>query len=384
MKKSLILTLILALVLSVATDADAQKRRYGYKRKNTSKRYSSYRGGRVGYSGVGNPKYWTVGASIDMVSYFGDIAPANHRLSGDYSFVPNGFGITASKVLYPGILFRGGFNYGTIESSDYSTGISNSAGDPNDYGRWQRNYHFKNSIKELNAGLEIDFIPSNGGARNRFPINPYLYVGAAVFHHNPKARAPKATIDVDGDGTLDVVDQAGNITGVKSREWVELQPLGTEGQFSDSLNLKPYSRIQFAIPAALGVKVKLAPKLDLNFEVGFRFLFTDYLDDIGGNYAELDDFGSDHLARAMSERGAESYAALENKQRSVPTTTHNVGLNTGNADFNWTGGDSYVHGWNYLPGDERGDSKQNDLYVTTQIRLVYILDKKGISRGKFR
>ncbi|MCV9388527.1 DUF6089 family protein [Reichenbachiella ulvae] len=387
MKKSLLLTLLLAFMFALISDADAQRRRnpYGYKKKNNSKRYSNYRGGKVGYGGIGNPKYWTVGASVDMVSYFGDISKYNTKVSGDYNFIPNGFGITASKVLYPGIHFRGGFNYGTFSTSDYSTGNSNPDSDPNDYGRWQRNYHFKNSVKELNAGLEIDFIPNKRGARGRFPINPYVYVGAAVFHHNPKARAPGATVDTDGDGNPDAaVDQAGNILDVKPREWVELQPLGTEGQKSDSTNLSPYPRIQFAIPAAAGVKIKLARNLDVNFEIGFRFTFTDYLDDIGGNYADLDYFGSNHLARAMSERGAEPIAALEGEPRDVPVTTQNVQLNTANADLNWTGGDSYTHGWNYIPGKDRADSKFNDIYITSQIRIVYIFDKKTATRAKFR
>ncbi|PIB37250.1 hypothetical protein BFP72_18465 [Reichenbachiella sp. 5M10] len=378
-----------ALVALCATDSIAQRRnQYGYKR-STSKKYSKYKGGKVGYSGVGNPKYYTIGASINMNNYFGDISKSSSKLSSNYKFIPDGFGITASKVLYPGIYARAGFNYGNIKASDYSTGNSNpgnSDEERSDYGRWQRNYHFKNTITELSAGFEVDLIPSNGGARNRFPINPYLFVGAAVFHHAPKAKAPGATYDSDGDGVADAaVDQAGNVLDVKPGEWIDLQKLGTEGQYSDSLDLKPYSKFQFAIPLGLGVKVKLARSWDLQFEVGFRYLFTDYLDDIGGDYADLDDFGDDYLARAMSERGAETKAMMEGKDRNISGITgqQNVQLNT--ADLSgWTGGNSYTHGYNYVAGQDRASSKYKDFLVTTQIRLVYILDKKGASRGKFR
>ncbi|UXP33703.1 DUF6089 family protein [Reichenbachiella agarivorans] len=370
-----------ALIVISVTDADAQrKNRYSYKNKNTSKQFSKYKGGKVGYSGVGNPKYTTIGVSMNMNNYFGDISNSSSKFSTDYKFIPDGFGITASKVLYPGIFLRGGFNYGQIKVSDYSTGSSTVPGpdaskqETSDYGRWARNYQFKNSIKELSLGFEVDMIPSNGGARRRFPINPYMFVGVAVFHHAPKAQAP-------------AFDQAGNPTGKKEGEWVDLHSIGTEGQYSDSLNLKPYSKVQFSLPLGLGVKVKLARSFDLNFEVGFRYLFTDYLDDIGGNYANLDYFGNDHLARALSERGAESKSLLDGKDRgdlSGITSTHAVQLDRSNADLNWSGGSTYTHGYNYVAGQDRASSKYKDFLVTTQIRLVYILDKKGMAKGKFR
>ncbi|WP_073123995.1 DUF6089 family protein [Reichenbachiella agariperforans] len=375
MKNTLIVTLLLALFMSCIHDAEAQRRRkprYSYQKKNNSKKYSNYRGGKVGYTNGGNSKYATIGISANMNNYFGDISNNNGRFSTDYKFIPDGFGITASKSLYPGIFARAGFNYGTIKASDYSTGSSDPDGDPNDYGRYQRNYHFKNSIKELSLGLEIDFFPTKGGAKNRFPINPYMYLGAAVFHHAPKAKAPET-------------DQAGNPTG-HGGEWVDLQKIGTEGQYSDSLNLKPYSKFQFAIPLGLGVKIKLARNFDLNFEVGFRYLFTDYLDDIGGKYANLDYFGSDHLARALSERGGEGVALMENKPHDVPTTSTNTNLNVNDPSLQWdpNASSSYTHGWNYIPGTDRADASNKDFLVTTQIRLVYVLDKKGMARGKFR
>ncbi len=370
---------MLFFVFSLVIDAEAQKRRrnrYGYKRSK-SKKFSKYSGGKVGYSGVGNPKYTTVGASINGTYYFGDISNSSSKFSTEYKFVPDGFGLTYTKVLHPGIHGRVAFNWLNIKADDFETGKYNSE-DPSEKGRWDRNYHFKNSIYELSAGFEIDMIPSNSGARGRFPINPYMFVGVAGFFHAPKAKAPE-------------YDQAGNPTG-KAGQWVDLQSLGTEGQHSDSLNLKPYSKFQFAIPLGLGVKVKLTSRLDLNVELGFRYLFTDYLDDIGGNYASLDAFGGNHLARALSERGAEQTAMMSGSSRldgngnplySVGTT--NVELDTSNPDVMWDPGASgaYTHGQNYLVGGNRGSSA-NDFYVATQIRLVYILDKKGMSKGKFR
>lgn len=392
--RSILSLLAIFLIALIADDAYGQRRnRYGYKRSKKSKKFSKYSGGRVGYAGVGNPKYTTVGFSINNNNYFGDIAPDKNRFSSEYKFIPDGVGFTVSKVLYPGIFARGGFNWGNIKASDYSSALDNVESDNSALGRWSRNYHFKNAIYELNAGFEIDMIPSNSGARGRFPINPYLYFGVAGFHHSPKAKAPLATIDVDGDGELDVVDQARNKIDVAPGSWVDLHSLGTEGQNFDSLGAKPYSKFQFAIPFGFGVKFRLPGNFDLNFEMGFRYLFTDYLDDIGGQYADLDGFGDNYLARAMSERGGERYDAFTGSERGVggadpygftiTNTTVQYDYSS-NPESTWTGSDTYIHGFNYVVGGNRGGPNFNDIYVTTQIRLVYILDKRGVSKGKFR
>ena len=130
--------------------------------------------------------------------------------------------------------------------------------------------------------------PNTGSARNRFPLNPYIFLGVAAFHHNPQAKAPEF------DLSCTPLPEAG--------KWVNLQPLGTEGQYVAGGN--PYSLIQLAIPLGLGVKVRLPDNLDFNFEIGFRQLFTDYIDDVGGPYPNLAELDSE-LSRALSEKSGE-------------------------------------------------------------------------------
>ena len=351
------------MALSLSFDAEAQYKRrkrsaYGYQ-KNSQKKFSKYSGGRVGYSGVGNPKYATVGVSINTTSYFGDLSASPGKFSTDYigAMVPDGLGLTYSKVMYPGIFFRGGFNWGNIKGEDYRDESKVDGNDPSDRGRYARNYHFKNSILELSAGFEADLIPSNSGARGRFPVNPYVFVGVAGFYHNPKAKAP-------------ATDQAGNDTG-KGRQWVALHPLKT--------GTEDYSKFQLAVPIGLGSKFKVSRYFDVNLEFGLRYTFFDYLDDVGGNYRDLASF-DDPLARAMSERGGETSALLSNKPRTLSTYETR---NNGNGFYYASQNGDYFVGENYFPGKPRG-GKTNDFYVMTQIRLVYILDKKGVSKGKFR
>ncbi|UXX80197.1 DUF6089 family protein [Reichenbachiella carrageenanivorans] len=361
MRKSLITSLVLLLLVVCASDSFAQKRRYGYN-KYKNKKYSNYSGGRTSYRGVGQTNYWTMGLSVNVLNYYGDLSPSDKRLSTNYGESKFGFGITGSRMVYPGIFFRAGYNYGVIEGDDSANGDQGS-GDASLRGRYLRNLHFKNNIHELSVGFEADMIPNNGGVRGRFPINPYIFFGAAVIAHSPKAIAPET-------------DQAGNALE-EAGQWVNLRDLGTEGQNIDSLGIDPYSKFAFVIPVGLGLKVKLHHNFDLNFEIGFRKTFTDYLDDVSNAYVDLDAFGDDNLARAMSERGAETTSALTGADRGLNPTV-------GGGDIAMTG--PYTHGSGYAPGQEnsRGGSDYKDFYITTQIRLVYIFDKKGASRGKFR
>ncbi|SMD35338.1 hypothetical protein SAMN04488029_2460 [Reichenbachiella faecimaris] len=344
-----------------ATDSFGQKRRYGYN-KSRNKKYSNYSGGRTSYRGVGNTNYWTVGASINVLNYYGDLSPNNKRFSTNYGETKFGFGITGSRMVYPGIFLRAGYNYGVIEGDDFDNGDENSD-DASLYGRYLRNLHFRNKIHELSIGFEADMIPNNGGVRGRFPINPYLFAGVAVIAHSPEAIAP-------------ATDQAGNPLD-EAGQWVKLRELGTEGQNIDSVGADPYGKFAFVIPVGLGLKIKLHHNLDLNFELGLRYLFTDYLDDVSNSYIDLDLFGDDNLARAMSERGAETTHAPTGADRGLNPTV-------GAGDISTTS--PYTHGSGYTPNFEnsRGGSEQNDFFLTTQIRLVYIFDQKGATRGKFR
>ena len=357
MRKNLLLSFVLLLALACVTDSFGQKRRYGYS-KNSNKKYSNYSGGRTSYKGVGNTNYWTVGASINVLNYYGDLSPNNKRFSTNYGETKLGFGITGSRMVYPGIFIRAGYNFGTIEGDDFDNGDENSE-DASQRGRYLRNLHFKNNIHELSIGFEADMIPNNGGVRGRFPINPYLFAGVAVIAHNPKAKAP-------------ATDQAGNPLA-EAGQWVDLRDLGTEGQNIDSIGADPYGKFAFVIPVGFGLKVKLHHNFDLNFEIGLRYLFTDYLDDVSGGYVDLASFGDDNLARAMSERGAELTHVLSGADRS---------LNTG--DVQTTGPYTHGSGYDFTSDHSRGGPDQNDFYLTTQIRLVYIFDQKGATRGKFR
>jgi len=69
--------------------------------------------------------------------------------------------------------------------------------------------------------------------------------------------------------------------------WIDLQPLHTEGEgFKEYPNHTPYRLSQINIPAGAGFKYELSEMFTIRGELIYRFLFTDYLDDVSTTYID--------------------------------------------------------------------------------------------------
>jgi hypothetical protein len=124
---------------------------------------------------------------------------------------------------------------------------------------YNRGLHFKSPVYELSGQLEFNFLPYDPG-NPLYTWTPFVYAGASLFNFNP---------------------QGENANG----EWVDLQPLGTEGQGTTQPNTdSKYSLIQFAAALGGGVKIAVNNNFNIIFEYSTRKTFTDYLDDVSGNY----------------------------------------------------------------------------------------------------
>ena len=211
-----------------------------------------------------NKKYTSIGVNINAMNYFGDLAPLDDMVSTDLSLTRPGFGIFASRRLGPRFSVRASLNWDRIKGDDFE---SADPGDQSGRFRYVRNLQFRNDIKELSVVGIFDFAENLATYRSRQQIVPYLFVGVAAFHHNPKALVPEGDVN-NGDAPF---PNAG--------EWVDLAPLRTEGI--------SYKKVQFAIPFGLGLRFKLDERWDLAFEVGYRHLFFDYLDDVSNDYVDL-------------------------------------------------------------------------------------------------
>ncbi|MBP5341046.1 MAG: outer membrane beta-barrel protein [Bacteroidales bacterium] len=143
----------------------------------------------------------------------------------------------------------------------------------------QRNLSFKSDLFEGAMTLEFDFRPYGPGATESM-WTPYLFGGLAVFHFNPMASYTLA------DGTM---------------QWVELQPLRTEGQGTSLYpKRRPYALTQLSMPFGVGVRLRLGKYVSMTAEYGFRKTWTDYLDDVSTTYV-----GSELLTEQVSAESAQ-------------------------------------------------------------------------------
>jgi Domain of unknown function (DUF6089) len=143
------------------------------------------------------------------------------------------------------------------------------------------------------------------GQYNLFSFNnkwwtPYVFAGIGIFHYNPSTQ-----------------DTAGNK--------VYLQPLSTEGQ-GFTAGVKNYKLTQFSIPFGFGAEYSMNEDMRLGLEFGFRKVFTDYLDDVSGSYADE--------ATLLTARGqtAVDLAWRADEKGTAPYPV--AGTNRGNSKFN--------------------------------------------------
>ena len=352
MRKSVVVGVACLFLLVQAEDAIAQINRKSIKAEN--KQVGAYRGTK---SKFGKAKiYNSIGFSLNALNYYGDLAPSPSSFSTDLSFTKPGFAVSYTHRFGPRYSLMAQFMFATIKGSD---GESADKGDlSSGIFRYNRNLSFRNQIKELSVVGIFDLFENQQTYMSRVKWTPYAYIGIAVFLHNPQAIAPAT--DLQGNALA----EAG--------EFVDLQPLGTEGQHSTlaptdvNNGIQQYSLVQLASPFGLGARFRLTDVLDLSADIGFRYTFTDYLDDVSANYVDLTKLNSP-LAQALSYRTNE----LFNNNPPNPTPSGIPGVNV-----------EAGYGSEY-PTNLRGSKKDNDVYMVTSIRLSYII-KATFHQAKFR
>jgi opacity protein-like surface antigen len=200
---------------------------------------------------------------------------------------PTYFAVESAKALTPqaGLLLR--YNYTpqwTFEfNAHYGSLIGNDADSDTD-DRRRRGLSFRTDL--ITAALQANYNLFGFQPYNmEQPFSPYVFVGAEYFHINPQA-------EYQG-------------------KWVDLQPLGTEGQGMAGRASK-YSLHNIAIPVGAGLRWAVSEKWAVGAEFGMRKTFTDYIDDVGGTYVKNADLikGNGPLAAALGNRTGETGALL--------------------------------------------------------------------------
>jgi len=241
------------------------------------------------------------GISLGAAHYFGDLNPDMH--------------LNQPKIA-AGIFLKKQFgNYIAVRVSGHfaQLGYSDVYNKQNEFDL-RRNLSFNTNIWELAVQGDFNFfkfVP--GDARYRY--TPYITLGVGTFSYDP-------------------------YTYYQGQK-VYLRPLGTEGQGSAAYpNRKPYGTMAVCIPFGVGVKYNLNPKMNVGFEIAYRFTTTDYIDDVSKTFAGINNFptlpnGSPSLAALLQDRSYET---------GTPIGTQ---------------------------GKQRGYSNQNDSYVFAELMLSF-------------
>lgn len=249
-----------------------------------------------------------MGISVGTAYYIGDINPSKHfgtrlNLAG---------GLMYRNNISRRISVKGGLHYGRVEAYD---------ADSDDPWQLNRNLSFRNEVIEGSLVGEINYFDYQIGDREDW-VSPYLFLGIAYYSMRPEG---------EFEGT-----------------WYELQPLGTEGQGTTEGGTK-YRTRGVAFPLGAGLKMNFFSIMALNIEWGMRKTFTDYFDDVSGNYVDP------------------IILATENGQLSQIMADKSVsqeGIGQDNA------------------GIQRGDPGRKDWYNFTTITLSFRLDKSPTSCWK--
>jgi hypothetical protein len=184
------------------------------------------------------------------------------------------------------IFFRKNFgNYIAMRISGNFTqlGYSDVYNTHNEFMR-RRNLSFNTNVWELGLQGDFNFYRFLPG-EPEFRFTPYVTFGVSAFNYDPYAY----------------------LNGQK----YFLRQLGTEGQAIDSLHRKPYSSMAIAFPFGVGLKYSINDRINIGFEVVYRFTNTDYLDDVSTTYIDPALFppnpdGSLSTAYLLSDRSYET------------------------------------------------------------------------------
>ncbi len=204
-------------------------------------------------------------------------------------------------------------------------------------GRSNRNLNFRNDLYNLELTAEYFFYENNdigSSYRSRNALRCYLFAGLGGIYHNPK----------------------GNLNG----KWIDLRQLKTEGQAT------PYRNINLVIPFGVGTYYTINKRHRIGWEFNWRWTFTDYLDDISGNYP------TNEQAAANTSSDFQKWNTIW--QETFPGYDKSPGAT-----------DNDPASFNFGNGNKRGDPKHKDQYFTSSFYYSYVLrGKSSFYKSKYK
>lgn len=217
--------------------------------------------------------------------------------------------------------------------------------------RARRNLNFETHLVEFQAVAELNLKKYNHtagkGSKERWA--PYIAGGLGFFWFNPYTY----------------------LNGSK----VKLKPLGTEGQYIGYK--KPYSNFQFDLMALVGIKYNITERVSIALEGVYHQTFTDYLDDVSGNYVYPQDLS----------KLSPTAQILQNRANAGRYPDHQWDFIEGQRDWHQYLSDGVTPNPNFGNvlstgvGQQRGDKKNNDQFFHLQITVAISLGEAGRKFG---
>lgn len=201
------------------------------------------------FSGVSLAQKHELGVFFGSTGYYGDLK--DNQFGEIINHQNPAIGFVHKMNLHEHVSFRSSIQVGTVKADDLLSD------DPN---KQKRNLSFQSRVMDVSVGFEFNFFEF-AAQKRKITHSPYVYGGISYFTFNPQAK---------------------NNQG----QWVDLQPIGTEGQLADGSSPNKYELSSWAIPFGLGYKVNVGDKLGISFEWAWRATATDFLDDVSGYYPD--------------------------------------------------------------------------------------------------
>lgn len=265
---------------------------------------------------------YETGASVGLMNCFTDLGGRkgigkNFIKDFNMQYAEINASIFVNMLYRNAIGFRLEASFGKVKADDKSLkSVSQST-----LGRYERNLSFRSNIQEVAFITEIHpvFFRKYKYGKKLPRLSPYVLGGIGFFKFNPQAKL--------------------------NDEWIDLQPLSTEGQgFREYPDRKPYKLTQLVCPVGIGVKYKVSPLLNISLECMSRILFTDYLDDVSTFYIDPNLYNQYFTGTQLTN------ALMLNDRQKELNPTHNTNI-----------------------GYERGNPKNNDSYFSFNIRFAAVL-----------
>ena len=165
--------------------------------------------------------------------------------------------------------------------------------------RIEKNIVVRSLFQSINTRLEIDYFPQLIPSY-KFQQTPYIFGGVGLMSFTPQ--------------------------GKFGLDWIDLQPLGTEGQGTILSDESPYSTRAWTLPFGVGWRAQLNNVWVVSVEANWNLTTSDYLDDTHNLYVDQ--------------------IVLENERGSLSSYFSNPSDNI------------------FIPGTPRGNPQNNDSYFT--------------------